>query len=153
MAERVILLVEDNPADVALTVRAMKRANIANEVVTARDGAEALDYLFGTGQYGGRNPQDLPVVVLLDLKLPKVDGTEVLKRIRGNAVTKNLPVVVLTSSNEESDINACYEYNCNSYVRKPVDFNQFAEAVKQLGLYWLVLNEPPPKRKTGPKGS
>ena len=147
MAERVILLVEDNPADVALTVRAMKRANIANEVVTARDGAEALDYLFGTGQYGGRNPQDLPVVVLLDLKLPKVDGTEVLKRIRGNAVTKNLPVVVLTSSNEESDINACYEYNCNSYVRKPVDFNQFAEAVKQLGLYWLVLNEPPFKTK------
>ena len=143
MPEKIILLVEDNPADVTLTIRAMKRANIANELVVARDGAEALDYLFGTGQYNGRDVNQLPVVVLLDLKLPKVDGIEVLKRIRSNGVTKLLPVVVLTSSKEQSDVTACYEYNCNSYVRKPVDFNQFAEAVKQLGLYWLVLNEPP----------
>jgi CheY-like chemotaxis protein len=121
----------------------MKRANIANELVVARDGVEALDYLFATGQYQGRDPQDLPVVVLLDLKLPKIDGIEVLKRIRANPVTELLPVVVLTSSKEQSDVTACYEYKCNSYVRKPVDFNQFAESVKQLGLYWLVLNEPP----------
>ena len=145
MPEKIILLVEDNPADVTLTIRAMKRANIANELVVARDGAEALDYLFGTGQYEGRDVHQLPVVVLLDLKLPKIDGIEVLKRIRANPVTKVLPVVVLTSSKEQSDVTVCYEYNCNSYVRKPVDFNQFAEAVKQLGLYWLVLNEPPAK--------
>ncbi len=143
MAERVILLVEDNPADVTLTLRALKRSNIANSLVVARDGVEALDYLFGTGQYAGRDITQLPVVVLLDLKLPRVDGIEVLRRIRGNALTKLLPVVVLTSSREPSDLTACYELACNSYVRKPVDFNQFAEAVKQLGLYWLVLNEPP----------
>ena len=143
MADKKILLVEDNPADVTLTLRAMKRANIANELIVARDGVEALDYLFATGQYEGRDPHDLPVVVLLDLKLPKIDGIEVLKRIRGNPVTELLPVVVLTSSKEQSDLTACYEYKCNSYVRKPVDFNQFAESVKQLGLYWLVLNEPP----------
>ena len=145
MPEKTILLVEDNPADVTLTLRALKKANIANEVVVASDGVEALDYLFGTGQYSGRNVNELPVVVLLDLKLPKVDGIEVLKRVRSNAITKLLPVVVLTSSKEESDIIACYEFSCNSYVRKPVDFNQFAESVKQLGLYWLVLNEPPTK--------
>jgi two-component system, response regulator len=143
MPERTILLVEDNPADVTLTIRALKRANIANELVVARDGVEALDYLFGTGQYVGRDINELPVVVLLDLKLPKIDGIEVLKRIRTNTLTKLVPVVVLTSSKEKSDVAACYEYSCNSYVRKPVDFNQFAEAVKQLGLYWLVLNEPP----------
>ncbi len=143
MPEKMILLVEDNSADVTLTIRAIKRANIANEMVVARDGAEALDYLFGTGQYSGRDINQLPVVVLLDLKLPKIDGIEVLKQIRANPVTQLLPVVVLTSSKEESDVTTCYKYNCNSYVRKPVDFNQFAEAVKQLGLYWLVLNEPP----------
>ena len=146
MSEKMILLVEDNPADVTLTLRAMKRANIANELVVARDGVEALDYLFGTGQYSGRDPNDLPVVVLLDLKLPKIDGIEVLKRIRSNPITELLPVVILTSSKEQSDVTACYEYKCNSYVRKPVDFNQFAESVKQLGLYWLVLNEPPVKK-------
>ena len=145
MPEKMILLVEDNAADVTLTIRAIKRANIANEMVVARDGAEALDYLFGTGQYSGRDINQLPVVVLLDLKLPKIDGIEVLKQIRANPVTQLLPVVVLTSSKEESDVTTCYKYNCNSYVRKPVDFNQFAEAVKQLGLYWLVLNEPPAK--------
>jgi two-component system response regulator len=143
MSEKSILLVEDNPADVTLTIRALKRANIANELVVARDGVEALDYMFGTGQYSGRDINQLPVVVLLDLKLPKIDGIEVLKRVRTNPVTKLVPVVVLTSSKEQSDLTVCYEYNCNSYVRKPVDFNQFAEAVKQLGLYWLVLNEPP----------
>lgn len=148
MPERNILLVEDNPADVTLTIRALKRANIANELVVARDGVEALDYLFASGQYSSRDINQMPVVVLLDLKLPKIDGIEVLKRIRTNPVTKLLPVVVLTSSKEQSDITACYEFNCNSYVRKPVDFNQFAEAVKQLGLYWLVLNEPPAKKVT-----
>lgn len=142
MPDKIILLVEDNPADVTLTLRAMKRSNIANEMVVARDGVEALDYLFGTGQYAGRDVAELPVVVLLDLKLPKIDGIEVLRRIRANPVTKPLPVVVLTSSREPSDLTACYDLACNSYVRKPVDFNQFAEAVKQLGLYWLVLNEP-----------
>jgi len=142
MPDKIILLVEDNPADVTLTLRAMKRSNIANEMVVARDGVEAMDYLFGTGQYAGRDVAELPVVVLLDLKLPKIDGIEVLRRIRANPVTKPLPVVVLTSSREPSDLTACYDLACNSYVRKPVDFNQFAEAVKQLGLYWLVLNEP-----------
>ena len=147
MPERAILLVEDNPADVTLTVRALKKASIANEMIVARDGVEALDYLFGTGQYSSRNVNELPVVVLLDLKLPKVDGIEVLKRVRSAPLTKHLPVVILTSSTEESDITTCYEFNCNSYIRKPVDFNQFAEAVKQLGLYWLILNEPPPQTK------
>ena len=132
MPDRSILLVEDNPADVTLTLRALKRSNIANQLVVARDGVEALDYLFGTGAHAGRDINDLPVVVLLDLKLPKVDGIEVLRRVRGNSVTKFLPVVVLTSSKEPSDLTACYELACNSYVRKPVDFNQFAEAVKQL---------------------
>lgn len=148
MADKIILLVEDNPADVTLTIRALKRANIANELVIAHDGVEALDYLFGTGQYSGRDINQLPVVVLLDLKLPKIDGIEVLKKIRANVVTKLLPVVILTSSTEPGDVTTCYEYNCNSYVRKPVDFNQFAEAVKQLGLYWLVLNEPPTRKGT-----
>ena len=143
MPEKDILLVEDNPADVTLTLRALKKANIVNGVVVARDGIEALDYLFAKGQYAERDKKELPIVVLLDLKLPKVDGIEVLKQVRNNPLTKLLPVVILTSSKEESDVQKCYEYNCNSYVRKPVDFNQFAEAVKQLGLYWLVLNEPP----------
>ena len=148
MPERSILLVEDNPADVTLTLRALKRANIANDLVVACDGVEALDYLFGTGQYSGRDVNQLPVIILLDLKLPKIDGIEVLKRVRTNPLTKLLPVVVLTSSREQNDVAACYEFNCNSYVRKPVDFNQFAEAVKQLGLYWLLLNEPAPLVRT-----
>jgi two-component system response regulator len=143
MAEKVILLVEDNPADITLTLRALKKANIANELVVAHDGVEALDYLFGRGRKAG----ELPVLILLDLKLPRVDGIDVLRQIRTNPLTKLLPVVILTSSKEERDITLCYEYSCNSYVRKPVDFNQFAEAVKQLGLYWLVLNEAPPPGK------
>ena len=142
MPEKIILLVEDNVADVTLTIRAIKRANIANDMVVVRDGVEALDYLFGTGQYSGRDKHHLPIVVLLDVNLPKIDGIEVLKRIRANPITQQLPVVMLTSSTEKNDITASYKYNCNSYVRKPVDFIQFAEAVKQLGLYWLVLNEP-----------
>jgi len=139
--------VEDNPADVALTRRALKKANILNEMIVARDGVEALDYLFCTGVHVSRDPCILPELVLLDLKLPKVDGLEVLKRLRANPSTKLLPVVVLTSSKEESDLVNSYELGCNSYIRKPVDFNQFAEAVKQLGLYWLVLNELPSTHK------
>lgn len=127
-----------------LTTMALKRANILNEVVVARDGVEALDYLFGKGLANGRDVKKQPVVVLLDLKMPRIDGLEVLKRVRESPLTKLLPVVVLTSSREESDIVKSYELGANSYIRKPVDFNQFAEAVRQLGLYWLLLNEPPP---------
>jgi two-component system response regulator len=145
MNDKVILLVEDNPDDEALTLRALKKNNILNEVVVAHDGAEALDYLFGTGTHAGRNPSHLPQVVLLDLKLPKVDGLEVLRRIRADERTKLLPVVVLTSSKEEQDLLKSYSLHANSYVRKPVDFTQFTEAVRQLGLYWLVLNEAPPQ--------
>lgn len=141
---KTILLVEDNPDDEALTLRALKRNNILNDVIVARDGAEALDYLFAEGQYADRDSSRLPEVILLDLKLPKVDGLEVLKRIRANQRTKRLAVVILTSSNEESDIIAGYDLGANSYIRKPVDFNQFMEAVRQLGLYWLVLNVSPP---------
>ncbi len=146
MSENVILLVEDNPDDEALTLRALKKNNIGNQVVVARDGAEALDYLFCTGEYSSREPDVLPQVVLLDLKLPKVDGLEVLRRLRANKNTKLLPVVILTSSNEEQDRFNGYDLGANSYVRKPVDFNQFIEAVRQLGLYWLVFNERPPAR-------
>lgn len=138
-----ILLIEDNPDDEALTVRALKKNNIANEIVIARDGQEALDYLFGTGAFAGRDTTQLPQVALLDLKLPKIDGLEVLKQIRSNPQTQRLPVVVLTSSNEERDIVTSYALGANSYVRKPVDFAQFLEAARQLGLYWLVLNEVP----------
>ena len=145
MNDKVILLVEDNPDDEALTLRALKKNNILNEVVVAHDGVEALDYLFGTGTHAGRNPSHLPQVVLLDLKLPKVDGLEVLRRIRADERTKLLPVVVLTSSKEEQDLLKSYSLHANSYVRKPVDFTQFTEAVRQLGLYWLVLNEAPPQ--------
>jgi CheY-like chemotaxis protein len=147
MDNKIIFLVEDNPDDEALTLRALKKNNISNQVIVARDGAEALDYLFGTGQYSGRDANLTPQVVLLDLKLPKVDGLEVLRRLRANECTKFLPVVILTSSNEEQDRINGYSLGANSYVRKPVDFNQFMEAVRQLGLYWLILNEQPPARR------
>jgi len=143
--KKVILLVEDNADDEELTLRALRKNNIENEVVVARDGVEALDYLFCTGAYAGRDPNHLPEVVLLDLKLPKVDGLEVLRRIRAGAQTRLLPVVMLTSSLEEGDLVRAYASGANSYVRKPVDFTQFMEAVKQLGLYWLVINNPPPE--------
>ena len=142
MTNSVILLVEDNPDDEALTLRALKKNNITNEVIVARDGAEALDYLFGTGKKAG-GPL-APQVTLLDLKLPKIDGLEVLRRIREDQRTKLLPVVILTSSNEERDRLQGYNLGANSYVRKPVDFVQFTDAVRQLGLYWLLLNERPP---------
>jgi len=144
MKKRVILLVEDNPDDEALTLRAFKKNNIMNEIVVARDGAEALDFLFYKGKYLQREPALNPELVLLDLKLPKIDGLEVLKEIRQNERTRLLPVIVLTSSKEERDILASYELYANSYIRKPVDFLQFSEAIKQLGIYWLVLNETPP---------
>ncbi len=144
MNDKIILLVEDNPDDEALTLRALKKNNILNEVVVARDGAEALDYLFGVGKYSGRDPNVLPTVILLDLKLPKVDGLEVLQRLRADERTKLLPVVIVTSSKEEKDIVNGYKLGANSYVRKPVDFTQFMDAARQLGLYWLVLNEAPP---------
>jgi len=149
MNARRILLVEDNPDDVDLTMRAFQKNNIANEVVVARDGVEALDYLFGTGTHAGRNPAEVPAVVLLDLKLPRLDGLDVLKRLRGDERTRLLPVVILTSSKEEQDLLNGYSLGANSYIRKPVDFERFIEAVQQLGLYWLVLNETPPiQRKT-----
>jgi len=145
--DRVIMLVEDNPDDVVLTLRALKKYNISNEVVIARDGAKALDYLFGTGSYAGRDTSAMPAVILLDLKLPKIDGLEVLRRIRADERTKLLPVVIITSSKEEQDMIRGYSLGANSYVRKPVDFIQFSEAVKQLGLYWLLINEPPPPKR------
>lgn len=144
-----ILLVEDNPDDAELTLRALKKNNIMNEVVVARDGVEALDYLLGIGTHAGRDVDDTPTVVLLDLKLPKVDGLEVLKRMRADSRTKLIPVVILTSSREERDVINGYKLGANSYVRKPVDFNQFMEAAKQLGLYWLILNEPVPRGRVG----
>ena len=145
MADDVILLVEDNEDDVDLTLRALKRNNITNEVVVARDGVEALDYLWGAGSHAGRDTAQMPQIILLDLKLPKIDGLEVLRRMRSDERTKLLPVVILTSSKEQQDLVESYSLGANSYVRKPVDFNQFVEAVRQLGLYWLVLNEPPPR--------
>jgi CheY-like chemotaxis protein len=138
-----ILLVEDNPDDEELTKRAIRKNNILNELVVTRDGAEALDYLFGTGNYAGRDTSDMPTVVLLDLKLPKIDGLEVLRRMRSDERTSLVPVVILTSSKEEQDIATGYKLRCNSYIRKPVDFVQFSDAVQNLGLYWLLLNEPP----------
>jgi CheY-like chemotaxis protein len=143
MERKMILLVEDNPDDVELTLRALKQNNIKNDIAVAADGAEALDYLFKRGKYSDGNTS-LPQVVLLDLKLPKVDGLEVLRQLRANEATKLLPVVILTSSKEELDIVKGYQLGANSYVRKPVDFNQFVEAVRQLGLYWLLLNQSPP---------
>jgi two-component system response regulator len=145
MEKRVILLVEDNPDDEALTLRALRKNNIGNAVVVARDGAEALDYLFGTGEHAGRDVMDMPQVVLLDLKLPRVDGLDVLKRLRADERFRALPVVVLTSSKEEQDLINGYRFGCNSYVRKPVNFDEFIEAARQLGLYWLLLNEVPPR--------
>ena len=140
MESKVILLVEDNPKDEALTLRALKKSNIVNDVVVARDGVEALDYLFGTGAHAGRDTSDMPQLILLDLKLPKVDGMQVLRRMREDERTRRLPVVVFTSSSEEEDLINSYNLGANSYVRKPVDFEHFLEAAKQLGLYWLVLN-------------
>ena len=142
--KKIILLVEDNPDDVTLTLRVLKKNNIANEVVEAHDGVEALDYLFGTGAHAGRDLSQQPQVVLLDLKLPKVGGLEVLRRIRKDPRTRLQPVVILTSSKEESDRIEGYALGANSFIRKPVDFNQFTESIRQLGLYWLLLNEPPP---------
>lgn len=143
MAQKTLLLVEDNPDDEALTLRALRKHNLANEIVVARDGQEALDYLFGEGDFKGRDSSELPQVILLDLKLPKLDGLQVLERLRANPQTRHVPVVVLTSSNEEQDMLRSYDLGANSYVRKPVDFEQFLEAARQLGLYWLVLNEVP----------
>jgi two-component system response regulator len=141
MDDKMILLVEDNPDDEALTLRALKKNNIKNVVVVAHDGVEALDWLFGRGPHAGRDVSLLPQVVLLDLKLPKVSGLEVLQAVRADPRTRRLPIVLLTSSKEEQDVIAGYDLGANSYVRKPVDFDEFAEAVRQLGLYWLVLNE------------
>ncbi len=141
MQQKILLLVEDNPDDEALTPRALRKHNLANEVVVARDGQEALDFLFGEGEYSGRDTSVLPQVILLDLKLPRVDGLQVLERLRAEPQTRRVPVVVLTSSIEEQDMLRSYDLGANSYVRKPVDFNQFLEAAHQLGLYWLVLNE------------
>jgi two-component system response regulator len=147
MTEKIILLVEDNPDDVDLTLRALKKNNISNRVDIVRDGEEALDYLFGTGSCAGCGMATMPVVTLLDLKLPKIDGIEVLQRIREDERTRLYPVVILTSSLEEKDLLDGYRLGANSYIRKPVDFEQFNEAVKQLGLYWLLWNEPPPAVK------
>jgi two-component system response regulator len=143
MKTRVILLVEDNPDDVKLTLRALKKSNILNEVIVVNDGVTALDYLFGTGEYEGRDTGDMPQLILLDLNMPRLGGIEVLQRMRTDERTKLLPVVVLTTSSEDTDKIASYRLGANSYVRKPVDFDQFARAVQQLGLYWLLLNEAP----------
>lgn len=144
MKDKIILLVEDSPDDVLLTLRALQKNNILNQVVVVTDGAQALDYLFGTGAYADRDMKIVPQLVLLDLKLPKIEGLEVLRRLREDDRTSLLPVVVLTSSDEELDIVSSYKLGANSYIRKPVDFRQFTEAVQQLGLYWLVLNQGPP---------
>jgi two-component system, response regulator len=144
MTNKAILLVEDNPDDELLTLRALKKNNVTGEVVVARDGVEALDYLFGAGEYAGRDTGVMPQVILLDLKLPKVDGLEVLRRLRADERTRLLPVVILTSSGEQQDMLDGYGYGANSYVRKPINFEQFVWAVEQLKLYWLRLNEAPP---------
>ena len=142
--DKVILLIEDNPSDVDLTRRALDKARIANELVVAEDGEEALSYLWGTGPHAGRDTAQLPALTLLDLKLPRIPGLEVLRRLRADSRTRRMPVVILTSSKEEEDVAAGYDLGVNSYIRKPVDFKQFAQCIEQLGLYWLVLNEPPP---------
>lgn len=146
MKQKAILLVEDNPSDVALTQRALVKSRIANEMIVVEDGQEALDYLFAGGQYAGRDVSDLPSVVLLDLKLPRVSGLDVLRQIRADERTSRIPVVILTTSQEEHDIAQSYELHANSYIRKPVDFTKFVEAIQHMGMYWLVLNEPPPPK-------
>jgi two-component system response regulator len=145
--QKVILLIEDNSSDVDLTRRALQKGRIANDLIVASDGKQALDYLFGEGDYAGRDVTDFPAITLLDLKLPKVPGLEVLRRVRADPRTRRLPVVILTSSKEEQDLANGYDLGANSYIRKPVDFNQFTEAIGQLGLYWLVWNESPPQVK------
>jgi two-component system response regulator len=145
MNRRSILLVEDNPNDEALTIRALNKSKVSNELIVVRDGVKALEFLFCTGAYANRDPDDYPQVVLLDLNLPKINGLEVLSKIRSTETTHLLPVVILTSSKEDQDLISGYHLGANSYIRKPVDFNQFVEAIHQLGLYWLVLNEAPPK--------
>jgi two-component system response regulator len=144
LIDETIMLVEDNPDDVELTLRALRKNNIANNTVVVHDGVEALDYLFGRGAYADRNTHEQPRLILLDLKLPKMNGLQVLEQIRAGESTRLLPVVILTSSKEETDLITSYKTGANSYVRKPVDFNQFVEAVRQIGLYWLLINEPPP---------
>ena len=144
--EKTIMLVEDNPDDEELTLRALRKASIANNVFVARDGREALDFLFGTGQHAGREPQTMPAVVLLDLKLPKLDGIDVLQRMRADPRTRLVPVVVLTSSSEDEDMLRSYQSGANSYVRKPIEFSEFAHAVTQLGMYWMLINQTPPSR-------
>jgi len=143
MKERFILLVEDNPDDEELTLMGLKESGVMNEVIVVRDGEEALNYLFAEGKYDERDPTRLPAVILLDLKLPKLNGFEVLERVRANPETRCVPVVILTSSSEEEDVVSGYKLGANSYVRKPIEFKQFADAVRQVGLYWLLLNEPP----------
>jgi CheY-like chemotaxis protein len=142
---KTILLIEDNESDELLTVRALEKAQVANEIVVVRDGEEALAYLFGTGAYAGRDTSQLPNVALLDLNLPKIGGLDVLRRLRADDRTRHLPVVVLTSSGEERDVVQSYQLGANAYVRKPVDFNEFAQATRALGLFWLLVNEPPPR--------
>jgi CheY-like chemotaxis protein len=144
MTHRPILLVEDNPDDIALTRRAFKQTKIANELVVVEDGAEALEYMFATGSYAGRDTSMTPAIILLDLNLPKVNGLEVLQHLRADERTRRIPIIILTTSNEERDLVESYDLGANSFVRKPVDFQQFTEAVRQLGMYWLVLNEAPP---------
>ena len=144
MTAKTILLIEDNASDIELTRRALERSHVANQLVVVHDGQEALEYLFGTGAHAGREISSLPGVTLLDLKLPRVPGLEVLRAIRADARTRRMPVVILTSSNEERDVAAGYDLGVNSYIQKPVDFKRFVEAIQQLGLYWLLLNEPPP---------
>jgi two-component system, response regulator len=147
MEDKIILLVEDNPDDVELTIRAFNKNNISNKMIIANNGVEALDYLFGKGMYKERDIKDLPILTILDLNLPKINGLEVLKTIRQNEITKLLPVVILTSSTQEEDVIACYKLGVNSYLPKPVDFIEFMETVKLLGLYWLLRNKPPPLAK------
>ncbi|OHD61897.1 MAG: two-component system response regulator [Spirochaetes bacterium GWF1_49_6] len=147
MNEKSILLVEDNPSDVELTKRAFKKSSIVNNLVVVNDGQEAIDYIFGTGKFEGRDTAILPTVILLDLKLPKIDGITVLRRIKSDTLFRRIPVVVLTTSNEDADLDACYDLGVNSYIRKPIDFNRFAEVVSELGLYWMVLNEIPPVKR------